>query len=365
MLSNSQALRRVRASYELLGLRGGGRYGKVFYARPTALGATSGSIIRGGVAPGGVAPGGFAPGGFAPGGFAPSRKRAREDATPSEVCVKISTQASEPFILESAEHPNIVRLLDFFSSPWLTITVTEVLDVDLRRYMKTAEQDDCEFGGDGRLCPWQRMPRHIAEALQHIHGLKILHKDIKSDNILVRTRVPAGPSFVLADFGLAESFHERSDGGFAHGGSAPEADWSAHALQFRAPELFFARGSAIRVISNEITFTPPPRVASALMMPPVDMWAFGCLVHEFCTGGLPVGTVVQMAGRRVGPHAAQFVSGLWGSIVGDVLDRLGRAVGHMGCAVRRTCCSWWRRRRRRRRDWDLGKIWRGEMGGRG
>lgn len=247
---------------------------------------------------------------------------------PSEVCIKISTLASEPFILESAEHPNIVRLIDYFSSPWLTITVTEVLDVDLRQYMQTAEQED------GRLCPWSRMPRHIAEALQHIHGLKILHKDIKGDNILVRARVPGGPSFVLADFGLAEAFHARSDGG-----SAPEVDWSAHAFQCRAPELFFARGSAIRIISNEIAFTPPPRVASALMMPPVDMWAFGCLVHEFCTGALPVGTVVQMAGRLVGPRAAQFVSGLWGSIVGAVLGRLGRGVGHMGCAVRRTCCS--------------------------
>lgn len=280
MLANSQDLRRVRASYELLGLRGSGRYGQVFYARPTAIG--------------GSAPGGFAPGGFAPG----ARKRPRDD-NPSEVCVKISTQAAEPFILESAWHPNIVRLLDYFSSPWLTVTITEVLDCDLRHYMQTAERDD------GRLCPWSRMPLHVAMALRRIHALEILHKDIKSDNILVRASAPGGPVFVLADFGLAESFHERGNGGSALGGAAPggpapKVDWTAHALQCRAPELFFASGSAIRVTSNEIAFVPPSGVASALMKPPVDLWAFGCVVHEFLKGGIPVGTVVQMAGLLVG-----------------------------------------------------------------
>ena len=48
--------------------------------------------------------------------------------------------------------------------------------------------------------PWPRRPRPAAQGLVYLHGRKVLHRDIKSQNILLGPgRVPK-----LADFGVAK-----------------------------------------------------------------------------------------------------------------------------------------------------------------
>ena len=94
ILQRSSDLNNIRHTYELLGLRGEGAYGKVYVARNRLIAA--------------------------------------------DVVVKIAagSEIAEAFLLEYCAHPNVVKLCDKFVSPWLNITVMEICDCTLWRFME-------------------------------------------------------------------------------------------------------------------------------------------------------------------------------------------------------------------------------------
>jgi serine/threonine protein kinase len=67
--------------------------------------------------------------------------------------------------------------------------------------------------------------KNVLEALQYIHKLKILHRDIKPDNLILRNHNDITDP-VLVDFGLADFYSETGDYLFKDCGSigyvAPE-----------------------------------------------------------------------------------------------------------------------------------------------
>jgi hypothetical protein len=94
ILQRSLDLNNIRNTYELLGLRGEGTYGKVYMAR--------------------------------------------NRATASDVVVKIAagSEVAEAFLLEYCAHSNVVKLCDKFVSPWLNVVVMEMCDCTLLRFME-------------------------------------------------------------------------------------------------------------------------------------------------------------------------------------------------------------------------------------
>ena len=135
-------------------------------------------------------------------------------------------------LLSRLSHPRICRLLDFGEREWLVYyvmsyvdgpTLRQHLDEVWRATTRDALRTACE----------------ILEALEYAHGLGVVHRDVKPENIKLST-----DGAVLMDFGIAKAVHSAAldaqrltRSGFTVGTSAymsPEQAASAPAIDQRS-----------------------------------------------------------------------------------------------------------------------------------
>jgi len=119
--------------------------------------------------------------------------------------------------------------------------------------------------GSGRL-PTEQAQRYgiqVADALAHAHGRGVVHRDLKSGNVVI---TPEGRAKVL-DFGLAKPlvFDELSDAATTVGAPLTEPGSPAGTLAYMAPEQL--RGQPADARS--------------------DIWALGVVLHEMVGGRRP------------------------------------------------------------------------------
>jgi serine/threonine protein kinase len=149
----------------------------------------------------------------------------------------------EATLLQSLKHPNIVQCLDSFR-------------VENRLHIAT------EFCGNGHLGAHKTtinetlllaVIRDICSALEYIHGLNLIHFDVKPQNILISSLGEAK----LADFGVSR----HADSTIAHSQCAKPGT-----ILYMAPEL--------------IRWETATRA--------VDIWSLGITVFEMAVG-VPIG----------------------------------------------------------------------------
>uniref|UniRef100_A0A1I7TL57 Protein kinase domain-containing protein n=1 Tax=Caenorhabditis tropicalis TaxID=1561998 RepID=A0A1I7TL57_9PELO len=173
--------------------------------------------------------------------------------------------------LDSLPHPNIVKFLDSFI--WEenrlehVVMTFEVLGPDLKSVISNS-------GQKLHLEVVKSITRQLLEAISYMHNLNYVHVDIKASNVMLAiskndiknlassqdmtcnrydinvTRADARIVAKLADFGLAFNMDENLN-------SYPQSN-----CIFRAPE---------QILTTRVTTA-------------VDMWSFGCLIHQIVAG---------------------------------------------------------------------------------
>lgn len=140
------------------------------------------------------------------------------------------TSRKEITIMQKAsDHRNIIQLLDFITTERLIYIVIEYCGKgDLINYIKEKHRLHLEEKMDVMM--------QCAEGVNHLHNMDptIIHRDMKPQNILIKT-TPRGEVVVkITDFGMAKILLENQE----------NMNTSSGTFKFRAPELFNkSRGS--------------------------------------------------------------------------------------------------------------------------
>uniref|UniRef100_A0A8C5CPX7 Cyclin dependent kinase 17 n=1 Tax=Gadus morhua TaxID=8049 RepID=A0A8C5CPX7_GADMO len=152
------------------------------------------------------------------------------------------TAIREVSLLKDLKHANIVTLHDIIHTDKSLTLVFEYLDKDLKQYM-----DDC-----GNILSMQNVKiflYQILRGLAYCHKRKVLHRDLKPQNLLINER----GELKLADFGLAR-----------------------------------AKSVPTKTYSNEVVtlwYRPPDvLLGSSEYSTQIDMWGVGCIFYEMAAG---------------------------------------------------------------------------------
>src|SRR5215472_404972 len=179
--------------------------------------------------------------------------------------IRLDEQESEQFLREAQtlarlEHPHIVRVLDFAVQDGLPFLV---MDYAVGGTLRTRHPE-------GTRLPLEHVlvyVSQVASALQYAHDQRLIHRDVKLENMLLDAR----EQVLLADFGLARL--------------VPTHPASTQALD---PAM---EGTALYLAPEQVQGQPEP--AS-------DQYALGVVVYEWLCGQRPFrGTPVEVAMQHV------------------------------------------------------------------
>jgi serine/threonine protein kinase len=153
-------------------------------------------------------------------------------------------------VLRELRHPNIVQLIDAFPLQDQVCFVMEYCrGGELKKYLKE----------NGPLPQEEALTisLQMSEAIRYCHNSKIIHRDLKLENILFAD--PFHSSLKIVDFGIAGMFSIGSEGEKSNAGS----------LLYIAPEVLSGR---------DIHASPS-----------LDIWSMGCIIYYLLTGSHPFG----------------------------------------------------------------------------
>ncbi|CAD5116300.1 DgyrCDS5206 [Dimorphilus gyrociliatus] len=160
-----------------------------------------------------------------------------------------STALREVNMLKQLEHDNVVKLLNVFcdtpqqgsNSTYKLYLVFEFCDMDLKKLMEQNGGLDYELT--------KSYMKQLLDGMAFCHGRKILHRDLKPQNLLVTS----DGKIKIADFGLARMIQIPSRK-YTH---------EVITLWYRSPEIL---------------------LGTDFYCPSVDIWSLGCIFAEMPTG---------------------------------------------------------------------------------
>jgi serine/threonine-protein kinase/endoribonuclease IRE1 len=137
----------------------------------------------------------------------------------------------------------------------------------------------------------KRALRQITSGIRHLHKLKIVHRDIKPQNILVSTSKHGGVRMLISDFGLCKKL-DMDESSFQQ-----TVNHAAGSFGYRAPEVLRGQVDPNAGISSPMGSTIGSKsgsgsTGSGINMDPamrltrsIDIFSLGCIFYYVLTGG--------------------------------------------------------------------------------
>ena len=102
----------------------------------------------------------------------------------------------EIMVMWSLQHPNIIALLGYVENP--PCIITKLYDTDLHRLI----HHESALITDAVVL---KLSQDIARAMLAIHNIGVIHRDLKSPNVLISRLAdqPANVTAAVCDFGIA------------------------------------------------------------------------------------------------------------------------------------------------------------------
>ncbi|KAE8871838.1 hypothetical protein PTNB73_03297 [Pyrenophora teres f. teres] len=188
----------------------------------------------------------------------------------------------------SDPHPNVIRYFDDERDENFLYIAVELCQASLFDLYKDGRPGEelseahqqlvNKISGKAAPCLYQ-----LAAGLNHLHHLRIIHRDIKPQNILIAQPLITSKDdvrLVISDFGLCKTLPDNVSTLVGTTGNAGTVGWKAPELISQPKEL--ANGSSQGFSRDSSSSTDP--VAQGVKRA-VDIFSLGCVFYYVLTGG--------------------------------------------------------------------------------
>jgi len=184
---------------------------------------------------------------------------------------KVNFVNMEKKVLSLVDHPLMVKLyFSFHDMRYLYLVMDLCTGGELQKFISFRQQEArTKFGLTNRACSVEESRFYLAEtasAMQHLHNLGFIHRDIKPDNVLLTS----SGHIKLTDFGTVKDERIFATGRAETRPSSPNTADARRGTFCGTAEY----------VSPEVLSDADPSVGA-------DLWALGCMLFQLLVGAPP------------------------------------------------------------------------------